>query len=1034
MGRSISRSGRLTAGILAMLWLMPGLAGAATRVAFVPADGAGALPEPIPTILFSALTGTKQIQVVEREKVRDCLDELKLTAAGLSDGDAAPHLGKMLAADLIVTGELVAAGGGDQAPPICLFRVIDSRTGIVLRDSLLPVAAAASDISPLISDITSAAATSQLPDEKRRYVSIVAVSSEEPGTQLDSVAQSLTAFLEHDLSQSPGVILLERRRIDTLIQEQNLTGLDLQLKSSATLIDAGIRRGTNSQQIIITLKLHNLDGKNEQQVSFNGSLNDLASARQGAAAAVLHAIDGSISLAPENAPAIESTEFARRAAHLLANKQKHEAVACAEAALALDQSDQTLELASRAWKSLTYDDTWPPLKNPPVMEELCAGIRAEEIKEIQCRRFMADPHRAWEVQNIELFSWALRACQANEIPAAPDTPEHRLWKQLKQSCLVNYSLALEFTLVNKKLAIQFYAEKLGHQVVLAESSAERHQIITEAIAGVDAEVNAGRTDDGQLGYFYAQLTHSGERYRSEPATDDREFWRNYTSHREPYVRAIACRNIMLHGGDEGRAAGVKMFDALLKESPLDPLHTEPGFQNETSEPLVTFAMRPFRDQIESYFEPLLAAAEKNKDVNTLVKCPFVVAEFTRNVRPEISADWRRRIVALLNTLAPDPRLAENAQQLRQLINQQRAGVASRTRPPEIGTGAWSRYRQREIVLKKLDPAMDRLCGFDISGNEMIGLWCNWQHGRNDKTPIKGLIAKAPIAGGDITTIATIDNVDPADFKCIACSADGVAIAQKNKGLYVETNGKVDLLTTRDGLASEEVTSAAWLDGILYLGFDGSLMQFDPRARASKILCSSRAVTPHSALDGGAQYGLPGIIADPARHCVWFTVIDNGNPKVESPRPGLWQYDPAQGKFTQAQQGDGLGVLQWSGKKIVFGGFRPTLFDPATATIKSLTGYNVRTRWLCSRERDCALFQTDFLFEMSGYICAPDGVLSEKPRSNHGFDLVVSTPHGFVAGDSHTGKMFTIEPTDAPILAPVAPTGVAPSQTHADLRP
>jgi len=1015
MFNRVFRSGQLAVAMVVLVQLLRvPLGKGATKIAFVPAVDGSALPEPIPSMLFDALAATKDIQAVEREKVRDCLDELKLTAAGLADSDAALHLGKILAADLIVTGELVGPEAVNGLPPTCEFRVIDSRTGIVLRDSVLLVSAVKADVSPVVRDIVDAAATSQLPEEKRKYVSIVAVSSEEPGSQLDPVASSLAAFLEHDLSQTTGVIVLERQQLQKLTQERDLTGLDQHLKTSTVLIDAGVRRGDEAQQVTVTLKLRSLAEQAVRSTSFSGPMGDMIAIRQGVVAATLKAIDAAPQASIATDPAVEAAEFARRAAHLLGNKQKREAAACAEAAIALDPSAPNLALACQAWESMTSDDTWPPLQNPPILDELRAGIRGEQIKELQRNQIIQSNGPEWPMQNIELFSWALRSCQANLVPSSPDTPEHKLWRELKDACLKNYSAGLEFTLAHKGMAIRFYSEKLGHIVMLSESQQERENIITETIAGVDAERDAGRTDDSHLAYFYSLLPRAEERYGSDKSPVDHAFWRKLTTHREPYVRMTAYRDLMSVSGEEGAAAGVKLFDTILKESPADALHTSRRLQNETTDGMVAFTMRAFAGQADAYFEDFLSTAEKNNDSNSLVRWPFVVAQFPA-LHPQSgpSAEWRARILALLDRVPPDQALAANEQYLKDLLRQQQSGIASRTRPPSVGTGAWSRYRERPIAVKNLDPELNRLCGFDLAGEKLIGVWCNWTHNYADATPIRCMVAQLPVTGGELTPIAMIKDADPTYFTCINCSPDGVCIAQKKKGIFVVCNGNSTLLEAKDGLPAGEVTSAAWLNGLLYLGFDGGITQYDPKRHSFKVLASAKAVNPKGPLDGGADYSVAGMISDAGRRCLWLTILGNNNPRVGGTRPGLWKFDPDQGKFTQSQQGDDLGVLQWTGDKIVYGGFRPTLFDPATGTAKSLTGYNKWTMWLCRNERNCALFQTDFLFELSGYICAPDNLLSEMPRGNPGFDLVTSGTHGFIVGDSHTGKLYSIEPTRIP---------------------
>ena len=56
------------------------------------------------------------------------------------------------------------------------------------------------------------------------------IQSEEPGSALTSLGRALSVFLEHDLARLPGVVVLEREHLRLLRQEQQLTGVELELR------------------------------------------------------------------------------------------------------------------------------------------------------------------------------------------------------------------------------------------------------------------------------------------------------------------------------------------------------------------------------------------------------------------------------------------------------------------------------------------------------------------------------------------------------------------------------------------------------------------------------------------------------------------------------------------------------------------------------------------------------------------------------------------------------------------------------------
>ena len=97
-------------------------------------------PSPLaePT-LIEALSRFPDVQLVEREAIRQVLDELKLNASGLVDPAKAIQFGKLAAAEAFILVEkepIRIEGEPKPRPPLTRARLIETRTGIRLLDWL----------------------------------------------------------------------------------------------------------------------------------------------------------------------------------------------------------------------------------------------------------------------------------------------------------------------------------------------------------------------------------------------------------------------------------------------------------------------------------------------------------------------------------------------------------------------------------------------------------------------------------------------------------------------------------------------------------------------------------------------------------------------------------------------------------------------------------------------------------------------------------------------------------------------------------
>lgn len=76
----------------------------------------------------TALVGSGQFNVVERYKLSTVLDEIKLSQSGMVDSRTAKKAGKLLGADLLLTGTLIQVGNNWNAN----LRLINTETGLIV--------------------------------------------------------------------------------------------------------------------------------------------------------------------------------------------------------------------------------------------------------------------------------------------------------------------------------------------------------------------------------------------------------------------------------------------------------------------------------------------------------------------------------------------------------------------------------------------------------------------------------------------------------------------------------------------------------------------------------------------------------------------------------------------------------------------------------------------------------------------------------------------------------------------------------------
>ncbi|MBZ0167283.1 MAG: hypothetical protein K8I00_10800, partial [Candidatus Omnitrophica bacterium] len=197
-----------------------------------------------------------------------------------------------------------------------------------------------------------AVAKSQLDAESHRYVGILQFRSTGLGTTLDGFSELLEAYLTEALAKAPEVVVLEREQLRYLQREQDLTGLQLQLRTSALLLEGGVRFIDGQSRIRVELVFRRLGTDGENQIR----TMDLPADEQSRAANLQEITIAILDYLNVHPPAQGTTNrsqeaglFLKQVPLLLASGRFEDAISKAEVALALKPDQEARFWTARAW-------------------------------------------------------------------------------------------------------------------------------------------------------------------------------------------------------------------------------------------------------------------------------------------------------------------------------------------------------------------------------------------------------------------------------------------------------------------------------------------------------------------------------------------------------------------------------------------------------------------------------------------------------------------------------------------------------------
>lgn len=889
------------------------------------------------------LSQQEGLALVERAEIDEILKEHQLAASGLTDPSAAVKLGTLVGAEVL----LFVAAIPRARPAACHFQAVEVKTGISLAADAVTEQAILSDTSAVISLVRLAASKVRSPRPERRYLAILGFQNAEPGRFLNGFAEMLEMFLITGLGSQPGIVLLDRDRLDRLTAEAKLTGAELDIKASTVLLDGTVRRVSGGKEVALNGRLRRLGAGEGHPFTVRVPLRDAKAIRGAAIDAILAGLAVRPQPAEPSAPGKEAALFAERS-RLHALRQDPElALRCAEAAYALHPTAETRELAVQAWGRMP-DVYRRRFRDRPVQCKALtyrAMLRRQDIVAEMCRAQTAEVRQGtggevtllWSPGRIRRSAVEARepavAALLDELLAG----EERLFR-------ANLSLFAEHydrfpgiywqTWGHAAGLVGQWKGQLGRAIGLFRQALTAFETMPEGASDALSSRVVGITRWQALFLRdYVEGRLQADRRLLLGLTEE------LIQHHDPLIRMMGHMG-RLNLDEQALESAHALVNTLVRDLP--PTHRYRRCQRH-SHPMYHMAWRAVECMI------------REDDLDSVPSaCWRLTMPLLDMDDPAPFGFWHQLLRDMLPRLGRKQRISDADSLARRIVVAAR-GLQSPTAHYRETAGARCLESTRAMLAKmrprKLttDPAWEAYAVTRIARRALSG---------GDKFLVDGARLYSIAASGLRVSVTTGTLPDLTDERVLAVfavpgspfesSALETAVLAK-PFLYLGTIGGLYIVPTdggesrrvaeADGLPSNKIVSMAWLEGRLFLGFrDGhgrngksGFAWYDPETGEAELIASSSAEQAQAALDRCMPYEIACILPDQERECLWLSVQDFALPKET--KAGLWRFVPSDGTLERVWRWP-CRLIRWHGKELLVFAYGAILaVDPADLSVR-----------------------------------------------------------------------------------------------------
>ena len=934
-------------GLLALTAVI-GHAQAATRLVLA---GAGKDLETVLDAATARLSEDSDLQLLDRAEVSRVLREQEISLAGLVRAEQAVKAGQLLHADLFA----VLEGGltnETAASPIFGLVVFDAKSGVRYADATLLASNVTSAASATASAIRAAVVKAQRSPQNLHTVGLLRVRNADLPRQLDSLCDSVGLLLERELTASPGIAVLERRRLEQVNKERSLHPDEegSRLLSSLLMIELDI--GRDGPGLRGSLALVGADGARTDRITASVPTRNPATLAHLLADKIERFLKAPSDGIPRDRQA-EAVRFHREYQLLLQHGDCLGAVHALDAATALAPQEESwsremvLLLPGAAIEVLDPGgQNWArPLPAQPsaadLAKSLALGLRgadllvdlSREAAELTKRSETIPPVLWWNSSYREPFCTLFHKLAMVESPDSASAAE--IVALVGKERTVRMEI-LEPYLFQRKIdpnGFANYSHELWswfqsdyaflHSEPLTEQKRQDDALALGHWVEVSHRVNP---PDGSGDYRPVQLTFSHSQWNQV-----KEFREALEQDQDPVIRVYARAQrvtaaVKADGSPSNTLAAVDEFRLYAQDVLAHSEAPNPSpFRNQVWEAIrSTLVLLLNHDQ--GWKECLAAArfAIAQGEVQPgFFLHTFGILEDNRWPRPSEELELVNGVLQLIKerpTAYPATGFFLDRAGYTRLLEQKRDKLTAELagKQPMTNTTSRAPWKQSVCLLDLAKPINGCAWIFKpvVQDGQVYAVALGLHEWDLPEDSVQ--LVRIPLAGGPPSflgksAISRIDWMnrryvmergpesrlaDPSawlDIVRAACVGGGGYCAATVAGVFIfPTNaGPVLHLGATNGLPSDETHAVAFLDGKLYIGGggerDGYLASYDPAAHKVTVLGSSRRSERLSPFDDQAPFYTMGLVADPSRHRLLLAVSS-----VIIPGGGLPEITPCMG--------------------------------------------------------------------------------------------------------------------------------------------
>lgn len=283
------------------------------------------------------LSGREGVELLDRATVGRVLREQDLAAGGLVQAEDAIRLGQLLAVDVFIHVEPIP---GQEALGMTAF---ETAQGIRLLDRGVEGVDAEALAKGIAEGVESALAKWGAVDGTGVAVALMGVRNVDLPNSRDGECDSIGALLERRLLGSPDVVVVERKRLQSVNLDREIAPdrLEGRLMTAPVLVELDVSQNGLEEGYRVTAHLSKAKGGELGRVQAEGQT--IASLTVELSDRVLEQMKAGASIPPAS-PAVEAARFFRQARFWKAQGRVDLALAAAEAAYALDPTHPVMQV------------------------------------------------------------------------------------------------------------------------------------------------------------------------------------------------------------------------------------------------------------------------------------------------------------------------------------------------------------------------------------------------------------------------------------------------------------------------------------------------------------------------------------------------------------------------------------------------------------------------------------------------------------------------------------------------------------------